>query len=86
MIVSDDGYIVTNNHVIEDARQIEVVLNDNRSYIADIIGTDPTTDLALLKIEEQNLARARAACRRCGACRWLQHYFDGEKRNAGSTA
>lgn len=55
VIVSDDGYIVTNNHVIEDARQIEVVLNDNRSYVADIIGTDPTTDLALLKIEEQNL-------------------------------
>ena len=55
VIVSDDGYIVTNNHVIEDARQIEVVLNDNRSYIAEIIGRDPTTDLALLKIEEQGL-------------------------------
>ncbi len=55
VIISDDGYIVTNNHVIEDARQVEVVLHDNRQYTAEIIGTDPTTDLALLKIEENNL-------------------------------
>ncbi len=55
VIISDDGYIVTNNHVIEDARQVEVVLSDNREYIAEIIGTDPTTDLALLKIEADEL-------------------------------
>ncbi|ELR71795.1 HtrA protease/chaperone protein [Fulvivirga imtechensis AK7] len=55
VIVSDDGYIVTNNHVIENASQIEVILNDNRTYAAKIIGTDPTTDLALLKVEEVNL-------------------------------
>jgi len=55
VIISDDGYIVTNNHVIEDARQVEVVLFDNRRYVAEIIGTDPTTDLALLKIEENDL-------------------------------
>ncbi len=55
VIISDDGYIVTNNHVIEDARQIEVVLFDNRRYMAEIIGTDPTTDLALLKIDEDDL-------------------------------
>ncbi|MEJ2006415.1 MAG: trypsin-like peptidase domain-containing protein, partial [Cyclobacteriaceae bacterium] len=55
VIISDDGFIVTNNHVIEDARQVEVVLYDNRTYIAEIIGTDPTTDLALLKIDENSL-------------------------------
>ncbi len=55
VIVSDDGYIVTNNHVIEDARQVEIVLFDNRSYVAELIGADPTTDLALLKIDETDL-------------------------------
>lgn len=55
VILAADGYIVTNNHVIEKADKIEVVLNDKRSYIAKLIGTDPTTDLSLLKIEENNL-------------------------------
>ncbi|MEP2772814.1 MAG: trypsin-like peptidase domain-containing protein [Fulvivirga sp.] len=55
VIVSDDGYIVTNNHVVSDASEIEVVLNDNRSYYAKVIGTDPTTDLALLKIDATQL-------------------------------
>ena len=55
VIISEDGYIVTNNHVIEHADDIEVLLNDNRSYPAKIIGTDPTTDLALLKVEEDGL-------------------------------
>lgn len=55
VIVSDDGYIVTNNHVVASASDIEVVLNDNRSYFAKVIGTDPTTDLALLKIDETGL-------------------------------
>ncbi|MTI21441.1 PDZ domain-containing protein [Fulvivirga sp. RKSG066] len=55
VIVSDNGYIVTNNHVIEDASEIEVVLNDNRSYFGKIIGTDPTTDLALIKINVADL-------------------------------
>ena len=55
VIISDNGYIVTNNHVIDDASKIEVVLDDNRSYDARIIGTDPQTDLALLKIDEKNL-------------------------------
>lgn len=59
VIVSDDGYIATNNHVIEDASRIEVVLNDNRSYYAKVVGTDPTTDLALIKIEAENLAFVR---------------------------
>ncbi len=55
VIISNDGYIVTNNHVVAHATDIEVILSDNRSYKAAIIGTDPSTDLALLKIEETEL-------------------------------
>lgn len=55
VIISPDGYIVTNNHVIADAEDIEVSLSDNRIYKATVIGTDPTTDLALLQIKEKNL-------------------------------
>jgi Do/DeqQ family serine protease len=55
VIISDDGYIVTNYHVIEDARSIEVVLSNNERHFAKIIGMDPTTDLALLKIKSTNL-------------------------------
>lgn len=55
VIISEDGYIVTNNHVIENADDVEVTLNDNRVYSAKIIGADPTTDLALLKVEEDGL-------------------------------
>lgn len=54
-IISSDGYIVTNNHVIKDATQITVILNDDREYTATVKGADPRTDLALLKIEEINL-------------------------------
>lgn len=54
VIVSSEGYIVTNNHVIEDASEIEVTLNDNSKYSAKIIGTDPSTDIAVLKIEGKN--------------------------------
>jgi serine protease Do len=56
VIVSNDGYIVTNNHVIADASEIEVTLNDNSKYTAKIIGTDPSTDIAVLKIEAKNLS------------------------------
>jgi Do/DeqQ family serine protease len=55
VILSEDGYIVTNNHVVEDANQVEVTLDDKRTYTADVIGTDPSTDLALLKINEKGL-------------------------------
>jgi Do/DeqQ family serine protease len=55
VIITDDGYIVTNNHVVEDADKVEVTLNDNQTYDAKIIGTDPSTDLALLKINEKKL-------------------------------
>ncbi len=56
VIINSDGYIVTNNHVVAEADEIEVTLHDNRSYMAQIIGTDPNTDLALIKINETNLA------------------------------
>ena len=55
VIISDNGYIVTNNHVIANADEIEVNLNDNRSYKAKLVGADPNTDIAVLKIEENNL-------------------------------
>lgn len=55
VIISSDGYIVTNNHVVDDADEIEIALNDKRTYKAKVIGTDPTTDLALLKIEGDDL-------------------------------
>jgi serine protease Do len=55
VIINQDGYIVTNNHVIDGAGDIEVILNDNREYKAKVIGADPSTDLALLQIREKNL-------------------------------
>lgn len=55
VIISTDGYIATNNHVVENSDQIEVLLNDNRTYQAKIIGADPDTDLALIKIDEEDL-------------------------------
>lgn len=55
VIISADGYIVTNNHVVADADELTVTLNDNKEYSARIIGTDKTTDLALIKIDGKNL-------------------------------
>ncbi|MDD7725105.1 MAG: Do family serine endopeptidase [Bacteroidales bacterium] len=55
VIISADGYIVTNNHVINGADKIEVVLNDKRSFAATLVGSDPTTDIALVKIEADGL-------------------------------
>ncbi len=55
VIISEDGYIVTNNHVIEDATKLKVKLNDGRTFDAKLIGTDPTTDVALIKIDEKDL-------------------------------
>ncbi len=54
-LVTQDGYVVTNNHVIKDASKITVTLNDGREYPATVKGADPRTDLALLKIDEKNL-------------------------------
>lgn len=55
VIINPDGYIVTNNHVVADADVVEVTLTDNRSYKAEVIGTDPDTDLALIKIGQKGL-------------------------------
>jgi Do/DeqQ family serine protease len=56
VILSADGYIVTNNHVIENASSIEITLNDKRTFKAEVVGADPTTDIALLKIDATDLA------------------------------
>lgn len=55
VIISTDGYIITNNHVIDGADELEVTMNDNRKFPAKIIGADPTTDIALIKIEATDL-------------------------------
>ena len=55
VIISADGYIVTNNHVVDGADKLTVTLNDNSEYNARVIGTDPNTDLALIKINAKNL-------------------------------
>ncbi len=55
VIISSDGYIVTNNHVIDNSDDIEVVLNDKRSFSAKVIGTDKSTDIALIKIDAKDL-------------------------------
>ena len=54
-IISEDGYIVTNDHVIDDADEITITLNDQRQFSAEIIGSDPRSDLALIKIEAEGL-------------------------------
>lgn len=55
VIISEDGFIVTNNHVIEKAQKIKVILNDKREFDARLVGTDPSTDIALLKVDTNNL-------------------------------
>ena len=55
MIITADGYIVTNNHVIENSEKVSVTLNDKREFEAKVIGTDHSTDLALLKVDAENL-------------------------------
>ena len=55
VIITKDGYIVTNNHVVDQSAEIEVTLNDKRTFKAKVIGADPNTDIALIKIEAENL-------------------------------
>jgi serine protease Do len=55
VIISPDGYIVTNNHVIENSKKITVVLNDNHQYTAKLVGVDPSTDLAVIKVNAKDL-------------------------------
>ncbi|MCB2221901.1 MAG: Do family serine endopeptidase [Bacteroidetes bacterium] len=59
VIISPDGYVVTNNHVVQQADKLEITLNDKRSYDAVVIGTDPTTDLALIKVDGEGLPYLR---------------------------
>ena len=56
IIISSDGYIVTNNHVVEDAEKVTVTLSDGRTFDATIVGTDAQTDLAVVKIDASNLS------------------------------
>jgi len=58
VIISPDGYIITNNHVVKDAKVINVILHDKRKFTADLIGVDPLTDLAVIKIDAKNLKPA----------------------------
>jgi serine protease Do len=51
VVVSSDGYVITNNHVVEDAQEIKVTLNDKREFDADVIGTDPKSDVALIRLK-----------------------------------
>jgi Do/DeqQ family serine protease len=55
VIISADGYIITNNHVIENAESVDVTLNDNRTFTAQVVGRDPGSDIALLKVKADNL-------------------------------
>lgn len=61
VLISSDGYILTNNHVVEDAVKVSVTLNNKREYEAEVIGTDPDADLALIKIEDSGLPYLRFA-------------------------
>jgi len=61
VIVSKDGYIITNNHVVEGADELKVLLNDERELTAKVIGTDPKTDVAVIKIDAENLPAATLA-------------------------
>jgi Do/DeqQ family serine protease len=61
VIISADGFIITNNHVVEDADEVKVLLNDERELTAKVIGTDPKTDVAVIKIEATDLPAATLA-------------------------
>ena len=55
VIISDNGYIITNSHVVQGFDKFDVTLSDSRLYEAELVGKDPSTDIAVLKIEEKNL-------------------------------
>src|SRR5690606_21766537 len=58
-IISRDGYVLTNNHVVESANRVTVTLTDNREFEAEVVGRDPNTDVAVLKIDAQDLPAVR---------------------------
>src|SRR5262249_37405703 len=59
VVISSDGAILTNNHVVENASRVEVSFQDGRHFVAKVIGTDPATDLAVLRINAKGLPAAR---------------------------
>lgn len=59
VIIDERGYIVTNNHVIDDAARVQVTLKDGRTFVGEVVGTDPATDVALIKVESRNLPAAK---------------------------
>ncbi len=59
VIIDGRGYIVTNNHVIDDAARVQVTLQDGRTFMGEVVGTDPATDLALIRVEANNLPAAK---------------------------
>ncbi|MGM0464239.1 MAG: trypsin-like peptidase domain-containing protein, partial [Bacteroidota bacterium] len=59
VIISSDGYIITNNHVIDGADEVDVTLNDNRTFHATVVGRDPSTDIAVLKVDSEGLPYVR---------------------------
>ena len=63
VVFRDDGHILTNNHVVGSARRIEVRLHDGRTFVARVVGTDPATDLAVIKIDASGLPAARFSAR-----------------------
>ncbi len=69
-IISEDGYVVTNNHVIDGADKIEVRIDDKEKYTARLVGKDPATDLALLKIDAKQQLTPLPAGRLATSCAW----------------
>src|SRR5688572_28291764 len=61
VIIREDGYILTNNHVVDGMMELQVVLNDRRAYDAEVVGADPSTDIAVIKIDADDLPVARLA-------------------------
>lgn len=59
VIIDENGYIVTNNHVIDDAARVQVTLKDGRTFTGEVVGTDPATDVALIRVDANNLPAAK---------------------------
>lgn len=82
-IISSDGYVLTNNHVVADADEIIVRLSDRSELQAKLIGTDPRTDVALLKVDGKNLPTVNWVTPR--SSRWASGYWPSVRRSASTT-